>query len=398
MNKSPHQLRGPWRELGPDVAEALRPALPGLANEIVEAVRTSVPAYAGSLTGSYGRNIRLGVEQALRGFLELMQEGDRAQLPGREVYEALGAGELREGRTLDALLAAYRAGAQAAWRGLALAGQAADLDPAVMFRLAEAVFAYIDELSAVSAEGFAREQLNRAGELDARRARLLELLLLEPPATGAALDQAAAAADWAMPPIVAALVIERQSRRLEAALPPGSLIVTRGGRRVALLVDPEVPGLRGLLQRTARASRTAAALGPAGAAAEIGRSVRWAEGVLDLELARVRGGGLLLAEEHLLELLLRSNPELLEVLTRRRLAPLDTQTPASRARLVKTLAAWLENHGDAGATAQALGVHVQTVRYRVGRLRELLGQALEEGQGRLELAIALRWAADAAPK
>jgi hypothetical protein len=394
MNKSPHQLRGPWRELGPDVAEALRPALPGLANEIVEAVRTSVPAYAGSLTGSYGRNIRLGVEQALRGFLELMQEGERAQLPGREVYEALGAGELREGRTLDALLAAYRAGAQAAWRGLALAGQAAGLDPAVMFRLAEAVFAYIDELSAVSAEGFSREQLNRAGELDARRARLLELLLLEPPATGTALEQAAAAADWVLPPAAAALVVERQSRRLEAALPPGSLIVTRAGRRVALIVDPDAPGLRGVLQRSARASRTAAALGPVGAPAEIGRSVRWAEGVLDLDLARVRGGGLLLAEEHLLELLLRGNPELLEVLARRRLGPLDSQTPASRARLVKTLAAWLEHHGDAGATAQALGVHVQTVRYRVGRLRELLGGALEDGQARLELAIALRWAAE----
>src|ERR1700694_4059417 len=138
MDKSAHQLRGPWQELGAPVADALGPALPGVADEIIETVRASVPAYAGSLTGSYGRNIRLGVEQALRGFLELMQEGERAQLPGREVYEALGAGELREGRTLDALLAAYRAGAQAAWRGLALAGQEAGLDPAVMFRLAEA--------------------------------------------------------------------------------------------------------------------------------------------------------------------------------------------------------------------------------------------------------------------
>jgi DNA-binding PucR family transcriptional regulator len=35
-------------------------------------------------------------------------------------------------------------------------------------------------------------------------------------------------------------------------------------------------------------------------------------------------------------------------------------------------------------------VHVQTVRYRLGQLRELLGAALDDPRGRLELALALR--------
>jgi DNA-binding PucR family transcriptional regulator len=35
-------------------------------------------------------------------------------------------------------------------------------------------------------------------------------------------------------------------------------------------------------------------------------------------------------------------------------------------------------------------VHPQTVRYRVRQLRELFGEALEEPDGRFELALALR--------
>ena len=41
------------------------------------------------------------------------------------------------------------------------------------------------------------------------------------------------------------------------------------------------------------------------------------------------------------------------------------------------------------ATAEALHVHVQTVRYRLAQLREVFGDALDDGRGRLELALAL---------
>jgi DNA-binding PucR family transcriptional regulator len=35
-------------------------------------------------------------------------------------------------------------------------------------------------------------------------------------------------------------------------------------------------------------------------------------------------------------------------------------------------------------------VHVQTVRYRLGQLRDLLGPVLDDPRGRLELALALQ--------
>jgi DNA-binding PucR family transcriptional regulator len=46
--------------------------------------------------------------------------------------------------------------------------------------------------------------------------------------------------------------------------------------------------------------------------------------------------------------------------------------------------------------ARALHLHPQTVRYRVNRLRELLGEQLEDPSARFELEIALRTEIDAA--
>jgi DNA-binding PucR family transcriptional regulator len=40
--------------------------------------------------------------------------------------------------------------------------------------------------------------------------------------------------------------------------------------------------------------------------------------------------------------------------------------------------------------AAELGVHPQTVRYRLRQLRELFGTALEDPDARFELALALR--------
>src|SRR5215218_6872879 len=82
----------------------------------------------------------------------------RARRPGREVYVNLGRGEWRAGRSLDALLAAYRVGARVAWRRLVAAGERAGLEPRTLYVLAESIFAYIDELSGDSIEGYAREQ------------------------------------------------------------------------------------------------------------------------------------------------------------------------------------------------------------------------------------------------
>ena len=153
-------------------ASVLAPGIPRLSDEIIEAIRAGVPAYARPLEGAFGAGVRVGVEQALIRFVELVEKPDQDRSPGRDLYVRIGRGEARAGRTMEALFAAYRIGARVAWRRVAEAARAATLGEEVLARLAESIFAYIDELSAASAEGHALEQAAAAGEAQRRRRRL----------------------------------------------------------------------------------------------------------------------------------------------------------------------------------------------------------------------------------
>ena len=125
----------------------------------------------------------------------------------RDTYVRLGAGEYRAGRSLDALLAAYRVGARLAWRRFVEAGTRAGFAPDALYDLGEAIFAYIDEISAESAAGFAEAQSEAAGETQRRRRALLRLLVQEPPAAEETVRTAAQSAGWALPRQVAAIVV-----------------------------------------------------------------------------------------------------------------------------------------------------------------------------------------------
>ena len=198
----------PWEALPPAVADVLRPELPGLADEIVAELSRGVPDYARPLEGPFGQALRAGVEEALGRFTRLVADPKADPDAGREVYLNLGRGEMRAGRSLDALLAAYRLGARVAWRWLAAAGERAGLSPRTLYTLAEAIFAYIDELSADSIEGYAREQAAAAGALQRRRQRLAALLVQDPPAAPATVEAAASNAGLRIPRTLSVLVVE----------------------------------------------------------------------------------------------------------------------------------------------------------------------------------------------
>ena len=71
-------------------------------------------------------------------------------------------------------------------------------------------------------------------------------------------------------------------------------------------------------------------------------------------------------------------------------ARLVAETAQSGARLRQTLLAWLRHDGSVPGAAGELHVHAQTVRYRMARLRELLGELLDDPDRRFELEYALR--------
>ena len=147
--------------------------------------------------------------------------------------------------------------------------------------------------------------------------------------------------------------------------------------------DPDAPRRRRQIEAALDGAR--AALGPALPWPRARASLRRAAAALELPL-----DGLIVADDHLATLLLASDPALGAELAAARLAPLDGLTDAQRERLAETLRAWLDRPGQVQAVAAALGVHPQTVRYRMGRLRELFGERLEDPEARFELGLALR--------
>ena len=96
------------------------------------------------------------------------------------------------------------------------------------------------------------------------------------------------------------------------------------------------------------------------------------------------------SDEHLAALVTHAEPGALRDLAEARLAALSGETPASRDRLARTLRSWLDHQGEVAKVAAELDVHPQTVRYRMGRLRELFGTAIDDPDTRFELAMALR--------
>ena len=398
----------PWTALPRSFAVELRKEQTTLTAEIISEVRKQVPEFSRPLSGNFGAGIRYGVETALAGFADLVegtaQNGDERL----RVYRALGRGEADEGRSLDALQAAFRTGARVAWRRYARAARRSGLGPDLVVVVAEAIFTHIDEMASASVRGYGEAKAGEAGAFGRRRRALLQLLV-----SGAAADdlaRAAAETDWRLPALVACVALapddpgagraaEARTRSLRR-LPEPVLAAPDDPAPFLLLPDPEQlltdPHVRAALaDRGAVVGPTV----PVGLAAD---SLRWARAA---RAAALRGGVpaaahsptpvavpvLLTFDDRLSELLLLGDPSLVRLMAARRLGPLTPLTPKQSERLGATLLAWLQtNRGTAPEVAARLGIHPQTARQRLHRVQQLFGPALSDPDARFELEVALR--------
>src|SRR3954454_2294157 len=378
----------PWRALSPSLAALIEPELPGLRDEILAVIAEEVPEYARPLEGNFGRGLRLGVDEALRQFARLVADPEAGRGQSPEVYRGLGRGEVREGRSLDSLQAAYRVGARVAWRRLSGVGLEAGLSPEALCSLADAIFAYIDELSADSVEGYAEAQQVAAGERERRRRRALSALLADVVELDV-LRAAAADADWELPAGLALLACEPADLdKITRRLPVVALAGTLAELGCIVVRDPDGPGRRAEL--VGACDGRPAALGPTQPLDRARPSWERARSAFTAIRAGVLAPELCIVAEHLAEIAFFEAREPLRELRERSLAPLDMLTPSARERMTETLKAYLDHRGNAPAMAASLHVHPQTVRYRLKKLRELFGDALEDPQRRFELETAVR--------
>ncbi|MCP3420691.1 helix-turn-helix domain-containing protein [Nocardioides pinisoli] len=376
--------------LDPNVAAALRSHLAEVADTAVLTIVEEVPSYAGAWSGRMGEVIRNAVQLALGGFLTLATRQDAEAPPKAPAIEGayqLGRGEARSGRTVEALLAAYRIGARASWRDMSGVAVEAGVDSGQLARFAELVFAYIDELSAASVAGHT-DELESSGRVRQRNLERLARALL----TGAPADAVAAAAeraDWTAPATLTALVLpESQVSHALTALDPRTL-----------QPSDDVPGLPEghaslLVPGTGSAtSRRTLLRALRGTDAVVGPGVPWLDAAASyrraLRCSDLGIEGLVDSDEHLASLVLTADASARDDLRARVLAPLADLRPSTAEKLTDTLRSWLLHHGRRDAVAEELFVHAQTVRYRVGQLREIYGDRLEDPAFVLDATLAL---------
>ena len=432
--------------LDQDVVERLRAVVPRVAAEAVETIMREVPSYARPFSDVMGARIRTAVELALVNFLELARLGSGADAsepiaPSTSAAYELGRGEARSGRSMDALQAAYRVGARVCWRGLSREAVAGGVPAPTLGAFAELVFAYIDALSSASISGHADELATAGRARERYRERLAALLV----GGGEEADLVAAArrAEWHPPrTLTAVLLPEGQLRAVLGLLDARTLAVTtdpasgdddedsgvllvpdvtgRDRERLlrqlegrAAVVGPERPWLQAhrSFQRALRArellGRPVGRTSATGRGAGAGRAGDGAGGATGGAAGGAAGGGggggaagsagsstagpsgVLDTDDHLAELLLGADPEALADLRVRALAPLASVRPTVRVRLEETLRSWLLHHGRRELIAGHLFVHPQTVRYRMGQLRELFGDRLDDPEEILRLTLAL---------
>ena len=367
----------------------LRSELSVVADRAVASIIEEVPSYAGAWRGPMGKTIRNAVQLGLGGFLTLATlDGESLPMaPALEGAYQIGRGEARSGRTMEALLAAYRIGARVSWRDMSRTAVDSGIDAGQLSRFAELVFAYIDELSAASAAGYT-DELESTGRLRQRNLERLARALI----TGAAPDAIASAAERASwnPPaeLIAVLLPESQAAHASSLVdadtlqPVEDLPGVPEGRALLLVPSTGAPSARAALLHALR-----------GTSAVVGPSVPW----LDAARSHERAGrafaldlpGLVDGDTHLAALVLAADPGTRADLRAQVLAPLDGQRPSTVDKLTETLRSWVLNQGRRDAVDAELFVHAQNVRYRVQQLRELYGDRLEDPQFVLEATLAL---------
>ncbi|MEU6367078.1 helix-turn-helix domain-containing protein [Streptomyces sp. NPDC046931] len=389
-------VRSAWSEVPPSqvrrfTALAMAEA-PALAEEILREIRREYPQLPVVLDDSGEPMALVGIRRAIEVFVQHLESAEGRPRVHPEVFQEFGRGEGLEGRSLDALQAIYRLGVRLAWRRFAEIGQRVDIPPPAMYELVDAGYEYLDGLVDQSLRGYAEAAARRAGERLRLQRRLMELLLSShhrgDPAD--ALAERAARVGWPLPEKVAVGVLLRPAREAVApAVGQGVLLDMEYERPHMVVPEPDAAGRPELLDRAL--SGWSGAIGPPVPLADAAKSLRWAETAVGLmERGLLPGGEVLHCTEHTQALVLLQPEELIDDLALRCLAPLAECGPTHARRLAETLLAWLETRGGAPEVAARLGVHPQTVRYRLRQIRELWGNEVDDPDRRFELELVLR--------
>ncbi|WP_344598714.1 helix-turn-helix domain-containing protein [Actinomadura vinacea] len=372
---------------------ALRPHIEAAAAEMVLEIQRQVPEYACPPGSRFSRRMHWAVNQTVAHFVEALAGGRPDWRALTDIYVEVGAYEARKGRSLDGLQSAVRVAGQVACRRFISETRRLEWSLETLGQITESLFAFLERVAGAASRGYAEATERLATERERLRWRLRDLLIADPPASDEAIGELARPAGWGKPRTIAVVAVRRPAGRPVPVLPPHVLADWHCAEPYLIVPDPEGPGQDGFLESLPAGYR--AAIGPTVPPAAGALSLRWARRTLALaEDGTVPGEGVARCMDHLPAVIISMSRELLAFAVRERLRPLDELPPHRRALFARTLLEYMKCHDNAVDAAERLMVHDQTVRYRVRRLKQLLGDDVNDPRHRTELLLLLNAAVE----
>lgn len=385
-----------------DLEHALMTRLPQLLTEVGNLLRENWPDYSEFLDESgadvadaAGLFVHRLLAMTRRSLSNLTLDPLQYEPTAKVVFEQIGRAQWNLGHGLTELLTAYQVGARAAWRHVSDTALELRLDPDVLAALADAVFVFVNQLSSASAHGYVLEQSESSAERERLRQELSELLLSDR-SDSVAVRAAAARVGWALPSTAAVILVDpadHRARGIVERLGSQCLPVRQSALYGAIVPDPvNNPGRAS----TSQALRGANAV--VGHPVPLGRlpaSTQVAQLAMELQRRGLLRGDPIFASEHLDMIVTQRDERMINALRTQVLQPLAQLPEATRLRLTDTLASWLRQMGDRQLIARELHIHPQTVRYRLGQLRDCFGDALDSPRERARMMLALEWSSPA---
>lgn len=375
--------RAEWDRAAGPILDSLQRDADQIAAETASRIFRQYPAYArvreGRLLFSARENVRLA--------LAVIRERRRASAEEVEERATVGGERARQRVPVDQVLSAFGLTMGVLRDHLLALGRANSVSPPALLEATQLVWLLAEDLTAAIAIDHHNTELRIARQDEYQRAEFLRQLLggsisaadLYHHAPTYCLDESAAyhalrgrpAPDGNLDDLLRAVEADVRSR---------------GGSAMAGTLEGDAVGI---VSRVPRLEATGATVGVGGAAdlAALERSYATASRVLEVAQRFQMTGVLTLADVSLRAAVVRET-ELGDLLLARHLGPLDVD--AGFAAVIRdTLRVFLANGLQIKRTAQALGVHPNTLRYRLARYEELTGSDLSDARVLLELWWAL---------
>ena len=300
-----------------------------------------------------------------------------------EMFRELGRAFAHQPHDLNALKAAQHVALRISWdefRSLCTAGT---LRTEKMCALVDALLIYLEQLQHQATVGFVTGTQGSQQNILGRR-RLARALFSGRPSSE--IKPLSEAADWPLPDrlVVVLAVTDTESVPLPVRIPERALMMRDGPRAVIAVSVDDAPSLVSALGSSSRVAYSwpvEPLLVP--------DAYRWARRALQLADDGLIGETTIDCAAYRTILWLHADQALNKLATHEVLAPLAAEKPQQRRVLATTLLVWLRGRESAPAIARRLGIHEQTVRQRLRRLKQLFGTRLDDPHSVLSLLIVL---------